>query len=272
MKLVALGDCVCDTYLDEGVFYPGGQAVNVAVNAKQSGAEQSNYVGIFGDDYAAEHVRATLVQEGVGTERCRRVYLPTPRPGVRIVEGDRVFFRGNRDTAAHLLQMRIAQEDLDFLAKFDICHTTNEAGVDAELSRIHAVVPLSYDFSTGRDDVWLKSTCPSVDIAFFSGADLTLEQIDELGEKVQQLGSKIVVVTRGDQGSVCLAGGKRYVQGIVPCDVVDTMGAGDSFAAAFLVKYFQTKDIPAALAFAASRAAITCTRHGAFGYPHPFEG
>lgn len=35
MKLIAVGDNVTDCYLNEGVFYPGGCCVNVAVNSKR---------------------------------------------------------------------------------------------------------------------------------------------------------------------------------------------------------------------------------------------
>ena len=40
MKLIAVGDNVTDCYMDEGVYFPGGNAVNVAVNCrkKRSGA------------------------------------------------------------------------------------------------------------------------------------------------------------------------------------------------------------------------------------------
>ena len=35
MKLIAVGDNVTDCYLDEGIYYPGGNAVNVAVDCKK---------------------------------------------------------------------------------------------------------------------------------------------------------------------------------------------------------------------------------------------
>jgi fructoselysine 6-kinase len=271
MKLVALGDCVCDCYLDDGVMYPGGQAVNVAVNAKHSGAEQANFVGVLADDYAADHIRAALKQEDVGTERCRKAYGRTAMPGVRIINGDRVFFHGKRDSIAHLLQMRIAREDLEFLSGFDVCHTTNEAGVDGELAAIHGAVTLSYDFSTDIANGRLERVCPNVDIAFISGAELGDEQVNEVLSRAAALGPKIVIVTRGIHGSVCLAQGERFEQGIVPVDAVDPMGAGDSFAAAFLVSYFDGGDVAQALAFAAERASQTCMVHGAFGHPVPIR-
>ena len=50
MKLIAVGDNVTDCYLDEGIYYPGGNAVNVAVDCKRDGAEKVNYIGVFGND------------------------------------------------------------------------------------------------------------------------------------------------------------------------------------------------------------------------------
>ena len=50
MKLIAVGDNVTDCYVDEGVYFPGGNAVNVAVNCRRNGAGQVEYIGIFGPE------------------------------------------------------------------------------------------------------------------------------------------------------------------------------------------------------------------------------
>ncbi len=268
MKLVSIGDCVADGYLDEGVFYPGGQAVNVAANAMLDGAEKASFLGILADDAPARHIEGALEGLGVSLERCRRAYGTTPMPGVRIIDGDRVFFRGKRDTVAHLLRLGISQEDLDFISGFDICHTTNEAGIDSELGRIHKVVPVSYDFSVGHGQGLLEAICPSIDIAFFSGEGLTDSECVSLARRAKELGPDIAIVTKGLRGSIALHGGKLYEQPIVPCQAIDAMGAGDSFAAAFLVSYADSHDVRASLRYAAERASHTCTVHGAFGHPH----
>ena len=267
MRLIALGDCVADSYVDDGVFYPGGQAVNVAVNARRDGAEEAAFLGIFADDYRAEHIRAALAAEGVDTRRCRVAHGTTPSPGVRLVDGERVFLPGERDTVAHLLRMRLAREDLELLSRYDACHTTNEAGVDELLPQIHDVVPLSYDFSTGRDEARLACICPFVDIAFLSGEGLGREGAEELMRRAHGLGCPLVVVTMGARGSLCSDGERVHQQGAVTVEALDTMGAGDSYAAGFLVRYLDTRDVDAAMAFAAERAAQTCTVHGAFGRP-----
>ena len=71
----------------------------------------------------------------------------------------------------------------------------------------------------------------------------------------------------GALGSLCFDGVSVHECGITKVDAIDTMGAGDSYAAGFLVRYFDTRDVDAAMAFAAERAAHTCTVHGAFGRP-----
>jgi len=55
-------------------------------------------------------------------------------------------------------------------------------------------------------------------------------------------------------------------QGIVETKIVDTLGAGDAFAARFLVEYFDGRSIDIALSLAAQSAAETCSYFGAFGH------
>lgn len=39
IKVLGLGDSLMDRYVDEGIKYPGGNALNFAVKAKQYGAD-----------------------------------------------------------------------------------------------------------------------------------------------------------------------------------------------------------------------------------------
>ena len=129
---------------------------------------------------------------------------------------------------------------------------------------------VAYDFSERRDEEYLRQVCPYLTYAFFSGSDMTEDEVTSLQAFCHSLGVKIVGITRGGEGAVFSENGTVYRQGITPTEVVDTMGAGDSFIAGFLTHYGNYHDMAAALAFASERAAFTCTQHGGFGYPHPF--
>jgi fructoselysine 6-kinase len=59
---------------------------------------------------------------------------------------------------------------------------------------------------------------------------------------------------------------KRYNQGIEEANVIDTLGAGDSFIAGFLTNYFNGAAIEETLKAAAQIAAKTCEVNGAFGF------
>ena len=94
MKLIAIGDNVTDCYVDEGVYFPGGNAVNVAVNCKRDGAEKVQYIGVFGNDDKARYIQQCLDEEGVFYERSRKVYAHSAQPKVYLNDGDRVFAGG----------------------------------------------------------------------------------------------------------------------------------------------------------------------------------
>ena len=65
ISVLGFGDNVVDKYEHIKTMYPGGNAVNFAVFAKKLGVDRSAYMGIFGSDEEAEHVIASLEDEGV---------------------------------------------------------------------------------------------------------------------------------------------------------------------------------------------------------------
>lgn len=157
MKLIAVGDNVTDCYLDEGIYYPGGNAVNVAVDCKRDGAEKVNYIGVFGNDDRADYIRACMEEEGVTCERSRKVFAPTCQPGVKInEEGDRIFVGGIRDTCQHLFSIRLQREDLEVIKEYDICHTSCYSNLEYELETLSRVCKVSFDFSDEHDDDYMK--------------------------------------------------------------------------------------------------------------------
>ena len=270
-KMIAVGDNVVDCYLDDLVYYPGGNAVNVAVNCKRNGIEDVAYMGVFGSDSKAEHLKWALAREGVHFERSRTMIAPTGSPGVRLVYGDRVFVGGPRNTAQHIVRIRLTDEDLSYIGSFALCHTSCFSSIEPELSKMQKVCQVSFDFSERRDDAYLQQVCPYLTYAFFSGSDLTEKEVKELMQRCHVLGTPVVGVTRGSKGASFSENGAYYVQGIKPVEVIDTMGAGDSFIAGFLTRRIAGDAMAPALDYAASVAANSCRIHGSFGYPHPLD-
>lgn len=268
MKLLAIGDNVVDFYEEQNIIYPGGNALNVAVIGKQNGAEKTAYLGIVGDDFEANHVVETLKQNKINIDRIRKAYGPNGKAYVALDEhGDRIFKGTNKtERVQSQLTLQLTNEDMDYLAEYDVIHTSINSHIEHLLPLLKEKL-VSFDFSTKNkwDDAYLQSICPYVDMAFFSGSDMNETDIQRLTEQVHALGVAVIVVTRGEKGAIGSAQGEHLEQKPKLTNVVDTMGAGDSFIAGFITSYANKKNLKQALQQGAASAARTCTTYGAFG-------
>lgn len=95
----------------------------------------------------------------------------------------------------------------------------------------------------------------------YSGLPLDIEAFCREGS--DRYGWQAVGVTRGDRGCAVLAGGHYVEAAVHPVNVVDTVGAGDAFAAAFM--HGLSLNWPAAeiASFANRVGALVASRHGA---------
>ncbi len=286
VKVLGLGDNVCDVYLHTGVMYPGGQAVNFAVYASQLGA-RADYMGVFGRDAVADCVQAALDKQGVGRSHCRSYEGENGFARVTLVDGDRVFKGSNRGGVLREHPIYLEQADLDYAAGFGLIHTTNNGFTDELLPALHGLPPLvSYDFSfRWNEEDRVERVCPYIDFAFLSCSELDGAGTEALCRKLHEKGCGVVTATRGSRGATVFDGVRFYRQQPHLVEAVDTMGAGDSFATAMLVSVLEALEargrsawadagvraavLPDALEKAAAFAAHTCLVHGAFGCGTP---
>jgi 2-dehydro-3-deoxygluconokinase len=71
-----------------------------------------------------------------------------------------------------------------------------------------------------------------------------------------------VVVTRGAAGATCWAGEEKFKQNAVPVTAVDTVGAGDAFAAGYLTSRRLGRPVSERLATGARVAAFAVATSG----------
>ena len=84
---------------------------------------------------------------------------------------------------------------------------------------------------------------PLLRFAFFSGGDKSEEEVRTLAKAAVDNGAKTAVVTMGMRGSYLLEKGREHRQEAHAAQVVDALGAGDSFIAAFLAGIMPTAAI-----------------------------
>ena len=101
-------------------------------------------------------------------------------------------------------------------------------------------------------------------------------RVNAVIELILGLGSRVVAVTRGKNGAVAASGDAFVDVAGVPVTVVDTIGAGDTFGAAFIAalvdgavfgpqasRSIDEPTLVRAVSYAVAASAITCTRAGA---------
>jgi len=275
--LVSIGDCVVDHYLEQNLYYPGGNALNVAVLVRRFGLERSFYIGMIGTDEEGRHIRASMKKEGLDDVYLRLVAGESGKAKVTLENGDRVFVGSNRGGVQRRLMLRMDDADKALIKRVGHVHSSCYSALEAELPHIRSSVKsVSFDFSTRwqeeRDGIkgedYLTQVCPHISTAFLSGSELEEEAARALIAYIHGLGVGFVCITQGERGALYSDGASTRRQGIVPARLIDTMGAGDAFIAGYLAASIGGAESQDAIAYAAKSAARACEWAGAFGHPH----
>lgn len=244
--------------------FPGGNAVNVPVYANRLG-HPSSYIGWLGDDQYGDLIYQSLEEEGIDLTHCRRVNGENAFCEISIDKGERIF--GNYSEGVRRL-IQLSDKDLTFISTHDLTHTSIYSFIEPFLEKLSkASQKLSFDFSQDWDDDYLQKILPHVDIAILSSKTKRLDSNKDLMEWASSIGPEIVIMTAGEAGALVYNQQTFFKQAIIEVDnVVDTLGAGDAFAAQFMVDYLSGISISEALINAANFSAKTCTHFGAFGH------
>jgi fructoselysine 6-kinase len=278
LKVLGFGDQVVDRYLTTGKMYPGGNALNFAVFARMLGAE-SSFLGTFGTDAAAEHVRAALAVVGVPTTLSRTVEGENGYADVRLVDGNRVFVSSNKGGVAGQTPFVLDRADLDYADGFSLLHTSCYSHLNGHVRTLRSTEALlSYDFSyRWQVDDLIPSIAPHLDFAALSAGDVGRETAKAALREIVDLGCGLALATLGSEGAIAYNGDQYVAVAPIETTIVDTLGAGDAFIAAALLSLLTSgwrrgTSVPAekvlvAMERGARFAAKICGLEGAFGYP-----
>jgi len=89
------------------------------------------------------------------------------------------------------------------------------------------------------------------------------DEPERLRRLAEAFGLDLIALTRGEKGSVLYTNGRLSVHDGFPTRVVDTVGAGDAFAAALVVGMLRGRDIDVINEHANRVAAYVCSKPGA---------
>ena len=255
MKNIAcVGDNCIDYYDATGEAFPGGNPVHVSVYVRRLGGA-SSYTGAVGNDRFGALLLDALRGKGVDVSHVRVLPGRTALTHVTRENGDRVL--GDYDEGV-MAAYRPDEEDVAFLCAHDLVVTGLWGHAEGVLEEVRKRgVPVAFDGAERPFDPAGKIALPHTDVAFFSDDALEETPLREKILRVAGMGPKLVVATRGSRGSLAWDGARFYTCGIVSCPVVDTMGAGDSFIAGFLMAWLEGKPVSDCMRLGAEQAAVT---------------
>ncbi len=265
ITVACVGDNVVDVYPSLGMGFPGGNAVNVAVAARRSGAAAS-YTGVIGAGPDGSVIARALAAEGVQTPRMRVADGPNAYSVIDLDGADRVF--GDHDAGVSGFQLDAA--DLAYLAEVGFVHTGECSMLEDQVAEIAAVARVSYDFS---DRPW-EYAAPLLRYAWmasFSASHLAPDEAADLAARAVAAGPRVVLVTEGPRGALLRVGGVVVRLPARSGEVVDTLGAGDAVIGGVLTGLLRGEEPAQALGAGLDLAARACTHHGGFGYGEPLD-
>ena len=90
-----------------------------------------------------------------------------------------------------------------------------------------------------------------------------LKEAEICRKLVEMYNLKLVILTKGTNGSYVITSGEEFFRPTPKVTVADTVGAGDAFTAGFVASLLRGKTIPEAHKTAVEVSAFVCTQHGA---------
>ncbi|MFE3448756.1 carbohydrate kinase [Nonomuraea sp. NPDC059194] len=294
--IAVLGECVADAFADRRPgelalrVLPGGGPANTAVALARLGAS-TRFLGRLSDDVFGELFRERLSASGVDLSACVRAREPSTLAVATLdAEGQaRYSFHaeGTADwewSAAELSDDRLGGVSCLHTGSLTLVREPGAGAVAAFVGRAAATVSIDPNVRpslASREDYLerLPLWCALADILKLSADDLAFLMPDapvgRACEILHAAGARLVVVTMGASGALVSLDGAVATVPAVPVEVVDTVGAGDSFTAGLLhalesrgllggrLDGLDLASAAAAAALGARVAALTCEVAGA---------
>ncbi|PYX74328.1 MAG: ribokinase [Acidobacteria bacterium] len=259
--------------VDQMMLTPGGSSAIVAHNLAALGS-QVGFIARIGDDQFGQIALDHLATGGVDVSKLRRMTGSTKTGLTVILQRDS--WRNMVTYAGATLELNFADLDLDYLASSRHFHLSSfylQRGLQSHVAKLFrrlkaSGLTISLDTNDDPEDRWeggIREALRYVDVFLPNEREARrIVGADDLEIAVAQLAAivPVVVVKLGAQGAMAQRGPERFVSPAVGVNVVDAVGAGDSFDAGFLHQYVCGADLSACLASGNLAGALSTTRPG----------
>ncbi|MFB7862334.1 carbohydrate kinase [Streptomyces sp. NPDC056069] len=293
--VTVLGECVADAFTVPAPapgelalrVLPGGGPANTAVALARLGTP-ARFLARLSDDVFGRLFRDHLEASGVDLTAAVRAPEPSTLAVAELDGRGQAAYsfhaQGTADwqwTAAELAATDLGSMTCLHSGSLTLVREPGGTAVEDFLTRASATATISVDPNVRpllvAPEVYrerLPRWCALADLLRLSEDDLGLLLPDHTIERAcdawHAAGVPLVVITRGERGAVASLNGERAAVPAPPTEVVDTVGAGDSFTAGLLhhlgakgllggrLTDLRVDDVFDACVFASQVAALTC--------------
>ena len=280
--IISLGEVLWDLFPDGERF--GGAPANFACHAAIQGADVTMFSAV-GDDKNGHDAMGILSAYGIDVSLMQVIPdAPTGTVGVALDNNGKPTFTIHQGSAWDRLvwndamASRITTADAVSFGTLGqrgaVSRATIRRAVEAAATkRIPCILDINlrppfFDAEMIRDSVQLASilklsddelveVCSACSISETSRSNVMLQGLLEFGNL------DIVVLTRGKDGAMLITPDDTVTQNGISANVIDTVGAGDAFTAAFLVGELRGYPHDQNLRKSCEVAAATCAHPGA---------
>jgi fructoselysine 6-kinase len=269
MNVVCVGDCGVDRYLPLGQDRAGGITLNFAAHARRLFQPEDRVIVISALGNDAESDIVTTAVNGLGVES--HLVAMAGATSIQTIDlepsGEKIFVNYEQGV---LGDYRVEEREQALIAEADLLMAPHyrqiEGFFDSVMqspSRGLRAVDFA-DVAENPSPANVERYIDRFDVAFVGLSPAHAGLIEQLHRLAANAG-KLVIVTLGAHGSEALSKRGRFHCPAAAVDkVIDTTGAGDTFAAGFLREYCVSTDIVESLRQGAAQAAKTIQQIGAF--------
>lgn len=253
---------------------PGGSAANVAVALARLG-RPVRFATAYADDERGQALQRHLAGSGVAFAGDPHVSSRTSTALATIRDDGSASYTFDLDW--RLGEVEVGEPRFVHVCSLGAVVEPGASDVLAVLDKVPPGATICYDVNarpavtgTGPDLVAaVERVVAAAHLVKVSDEDLAVLYptlgVDEAAERLLALGPRAVAVTLGEAGATWLSGDGRVSIEATRVPVVDTIGAGDTFAAALIDALWDdvAREPAEVLAHAAGAAAVTVSRPGA---------
>jgi ribokinase len=268
-KLPAIGETIVGEKL---LKFPGGKGLNQAIAARRAGSEVL-MVGSIGNDADGDYLFDILKSENIDPKFITKTSEQT---GIAVIEvsksaenpliiiagaNSKTRFSNKVLTSSPSVTVSLAQLETPIAEVAKFIHESKAAG---KITMLNPAPIQKLDQQLLQDTDYLIANETEASFLIGSAVEhLSKDEAVTIARQLQKNGSKKVIITLGEQGSVYLDQEKELFTPAYKVKAVDTTAAGDAFCGAFATAISENKPVEYALKFASAAGGLAATKAGA---------